>query len=286
MSTDADGAPAKGWGHKQRAERALVRQLKNQQRKARGVAGHEAQVSAFRQQATRRVRALLEAHHSLSEEARILEVGSGAHGLIFFWGTAHGIGVDPLALQYAALFPAWQHTPTATAFGESLPFPDGCFDVVLTDNVVDHAERPAAILAEIARVLKPSGVLYFSVNIHHPLYRVAAAVHSGWRALGLPLEIRPFAAHTYHFTRGTARHLFQGQPLRILYEASNVAETQTAARQTPPRHPGDLLKRLFFKNARYEVIATRDSPGVASASATQKGGSSEPAPVASSVAEA
>ncbi|MDI6831176.1 MAG: methyltransferase domain-containing protein [Actinomycetota bacterium] len=40
-----------------------------------------------------------------------------------------------------------------------MPFPDGTFDAVASQFLLDRAEDPAAVLAELARVLKPGGVL-------------------------------------------------------------------------------------------------------------------------------
>jgi hypothetical protein len=34
--------------------------------------------------------------------------------------------------------------------------------------------------------------------------------------------------------------------------------TRRRTAETPPRHPGDRLKRLFYKNVTLEVIAIRD----------------------------
>src|ERR687885_1871898 len=121
-----------------------------------------------------RVRAILEGLRPLPSDARVLEVGSGAHGLVFFFGTTRGVGCDPLACEYAALFPAWQRrAQTIAAAGERLPFADSSFDVVLCDNVVDHAEGPALIVREIARVLAHGGLLYFTVNFHHAVWGAA-----------------------------------------------------------------------------------------------------------------
>ena len=204
------------------------------------------------------LRSRLEGLHPLPPRPRVLEVGSGAHGLIFFFGGTPGVGVDPLAWQYASLFPAWQReVPTIAAVGESLPFRDAAFDVVLSDNVVDHAEDPRLIVREIARVLRPGGLLYFTVHVHHPLYAAAATLHSWWRTAGVPLEIGPFADHTVHFTAGAARRLFDGLPYRMISEQARIAEAKAVARQLPPRHAADRLKRLFFKNALFEAIAVR-----------------------------
>jgi SAM-dependent methyltransferase len=242
-----------------RAARALERQLDYQRRKAAAVAGREQAVIASMMTHSAAVRARIEAVRPIAPDARVLEVGCGAHGLIFCFGTSEGVGVDPLADHYAALFPAWQsRARTVAAYGEALPFGDAEFDLVLCDNVVDHAEGPGRIVAEMARVLRPGGLLYFTVNVHHSVYHAAASLHAGWRALGLPFEITPFADHTVHLTPAAARRLFEGLPLRRLSEKESIAEAKRAARLRPPRHPGDRFKRLFYKNALYETIAMRE----------------------------
>ena len=241
------------------AQRALERQLAYQQRKAEHVRGHEEEVISAMKRSSRRVRDILESFQPIKHDARVIEVGSGAHGLIFYFGSQYGIGVDPLAVSYRSLFPRWQKcAPTVAAVGEWLPFPDQSFDVVICDNVVDHAESPARIVRELARILLPRGLLYFTVNVHHPVYAVAAGVHSSWRAAGVPYEIGPFADHTTHLTLEAAKRLFQGLPLQVLSAKSNVDEARARARKQPPRHVGDRLKRLFFKNALYEVVARRE----------------------------
>jgi len=224
------------------------------------MAGREPELMRAMAAASLNVRGLLESVRPVGARARVLEVGSGAHGLIFFFGGADCVGVDPLAAEYASLFPAWQRrATTVAAYGEALPFADASFDVVLSDNVVDHAERPAEIVRELARVLAPGGLLYFTVNVHHPVYSLAAALHAGWNSLGLNFEIGPFADHTVHLTPAAARSLFDGLPLRVVSESDNVAEERLRARRATARHAGDLLKRVFFKNALLEVVAVRET---------------------------
>ena len=243
---------------RRRANRALARQLEYQNVKASKVRGREVDIIASMSRASQRVRSKLEEVKSVKPDARVLEVGSGAHGLIFSFGARGGVGLDPLAVQYASLFPGWQRSAaTVAAVGEALPFADGTFDVVLSDNVVDHAERPATIVAEIARVLAPAGLVYFTVNVHHPFYALASTLHNWWNMLGVPYEITPFADHTVHLTLDRARSLFNGLPLNILRERVYIAEAKEMIRRSPPRHPGDRIKRLFFKNALFEVVAVR-----------------------------
>jgi SAM-dependent methyltransferase len=243
-----------------RARRALERQLDYQRDKAEHAGGLETRIMATMREHSAAVRAKIEAVRPIPPDARVLEVGSGAHGLIFFFDGAERVGVDPLADYYRELFPAWQSKArTLAAFGESLPFEDSSFDLVLCDNVVDHAESPRRIVEEIARMLKPSGLLYFTVNFHHPIYHWAATAHSAWQALGVRFEITPFADHTVHLTQGAARRLFSGLPLRILQEFDDVEEAKRLARERRPRHLGDRLTRIFFKNAGWEVIAEREA---------------------------
>lgn len=246
-------------GLKLRARRALERQLEYQRRKAEAVRGNEAAVIASMIEHSASVRTRLAAVRSLSVDSRVLEVGSGAHGLIFYFEAADRVGVDPLADEYRALFPAWQgRARTIAAFGERLPFEDSSFDIVLCDNVVDHAENPRRIVEEIGRVLAPGGLLYFTVNVHHQLYHWASLVHAAWRSAGVPLEVGPFADHTVHLTIGAARGLFAGLPLRTVDERDTIEQTRREGLSVHARHVGDLLKRRFFKNARLEIIAIKE----------------------------
>ncbi|HEV7889377.1 MAG TPA: class I SAM-dependent methyltransferase [Pyrinomonadaceae bacterium] len=243
---------------RERARRALERQLAYQRAKAARSAGREGEYVEAMRAHSARVRARLEEVRPMDADARVLEVGSGAHGIVFYFGTSNAVGVDPLACDYAALFPAWQRrVRTIAAAGEQLPFADASFDVVLCDNVVDHAEDPARIVRELARVVAPGGLVYFTVNFHHAVYHAAARLHAAWNAAGLRYEIGPFADHTVHLTLGGARGLFRGLPLRVLQERHDEQEARALARRRPPRHAGDRLKKLFFKNALYELIAER-----------------------------
>jgi hypothetical protein len=79
---------------------------------------------------------------------------------------------------------------------------------------------------------------------------------------GVPLEIGPFADHTVHLTVADVRRLLKALPLQIVFERDGIDAARAAARVMPARHFGDRLKRLFFKNARYEILAVRQAePG-------------------------
>lgn len=251
-----------GWFAKKRRERgrrALERQLEYQEEKAAAFRENDEGFVRSMFLRSQAIRQKIERIHPIAADARILEVGSGAHGLIFCFGSSFGVGIDPLAVDYKRLFPKWQdNAPTVAAIGEQLPFGDAAFDIVLSDNVVDHAEDPVQIVHELVRVLKPGGVIYFTVNIHHPFYELASRAHGAWNALGIKFELSPFADHTVHFSEARISKIFAKLSLKIIQQNSTVAATKSALRQARLSHPDTLLKKMFFKNALFEVVAVRE----------------------------
>jgi SAM-dependent methyltransferase len=242
----------------QRGVRARARQLEYQEKKAKELVQRDDDFFLNIFARARVIRQKLEEIQPIPETARILEVGSGAHGLIFGFGNEFGVGIDPLAVDYKRLFPKWQEgTNTVAAIGEELPFADASFDVVLSDNVIDHAENPLKIVGELVRVLAPGGLLYFTVNIHHPIYNLASKAHGAWNALGLRFELSPFADHTVHFTEDKIKEVFKHLPLEIHQQNSTVAQTKAAYKEIKRPSAEQRLKKMFFKNALFELVAVK-----------------------------
>ena len=136
-----------GWFARKRRERgrrALERQLEYQEAKAAAFRDSTDELVRSNFLRSQLIRKRLSDVTPLDDDTKVLEVGSGAHGLIFGFGARRGVGIDPLAVDYSRLFPDLQrHTSTVAALGEELPFADSSFDIVLSDNVIDHAERPS-----------------------------------------------------------------------------------------------------------------------------------------------
>src|SRR5215472_674280 len=109
-----------------------------------------------------------------------------------------------------------------------LPLPDASFDAVVIHQVLHYADRPAAVIAEAARVLRPGGiavVVDFAPHLleflriehaHHRLGFTDGEVAEWYREAGLdpapprhlqgePLTVAIWAAHRRPVMRGEAR---------------------------------------------------------------------------------
>ncbi|MCU1378726.1 MAG: Methyltransferase type 11 [Acidimicrobiales bacterium] len=103
---------------------------------------------------------------------RILDVGCGSVLVAdrILDVDAHYVGIDfgghhiAYAAKKLADTPARLRSSLARGDGEALPFTDDAFDVVVFSEVIEHLMRPERAVWEIARVLKPGGVLLMTTN--------------------------------------------------------------------------------------------------------------------------
>ena len=79
-----------------------------------------------------------------------------------------------IGVEHAATFArteAGAHAgPDVVYGGGTLPFRDGAFDTVLSVQVLEHTPRPAALVAEMARVLAPDGILILTAPFQFRLH--------------------------------------------------------------------------------------------------------------------
>ncbi|NNE67721.1 MAG: class I SAM-dependent methyltransferase [Pyrinomonadaceae bacterium] len=243
---------------RERGERAVERQLDYQEKKSAAMTGDPHMTALTIKARAQKIRTMLEEHKPIEPDSRVLEVGSGAHGLIFGFEEMLAVGIDPLAVEYKSLFPLWQNDATTVAsIGEELPFDDAIFDVVLSDNVIDHAADPEKIVDELVRVLKPEGILYFSVNTHHPIYQPISSLHGFWNSAGIKFEIGPFADHTVHFTEKRVKEIFTRLPVDVLWNSPSFDRSALKGANTKGLEA--KIKRIFPKNILFEIIAKKTS---------------------------
>lgn len=180
----------------------------------------------------------------------VLEIGCGEGMLLAALAGATKFGIDP---SVQALLRAKQRSTAdcAVARAEELPFPGGCFDLVVTVGVMEHFEEPDAATSEIRRVLKPSGRYITLIQTDMTrLERLAVKL----REYLFP-RFRPIAM--LKWARKKLRHRIV-QPLRKSYtidsarrclERNGLEVTQIVTRKTQPSAPlaGDHVLILMSR---------------------------------------
>lgn len=87
----------------------------------------------------------------------------------------------------------------------ALPFASGSFDCVISSEVIEHVQDPAAFLAELLRVVKPGGQCVISTP-YNERRRFVLCVHCN--------NVTPLHAHLHSFTERTLQMLVPDAPMR------------------------------------------------------------------------
>ena len=103
---------------------------------------------------------------------QILEVGCGGGALLsrlIAHGSCHVVGVDWLRTSVNLARRRNSRARLLQGDACALPFPDGRFDKVVAQHLIEHFDDTKRVLTEWHRVLKPKGVLVIvTPNIDYP----------------------------------------------------------------------------------------------------------------------
>jgi SAM-dependent methyltransferase len=105
--------------------------------------------------------ALREEAGKLRESDLVVDVGCGGKPYAPLFSSRY-LGVDRTSFH---------GDPNCLGVAEALPLIDGCADVALSTQSLEHADRPELLLEEAHRVLRPGGTLLLSTHgvwVHHP----------------------------------------------------------------------------------------------------------------------
>ncbi len=187
---------------------------------------------------------------TLDEGTRIVEVGSGAAGIVTGL-PGERTATDPLENYYGSVptFVAGRDPAVRylAAQGEALPLPDGAFDLALCDNVLDHCENPQQVLAEVRRVLRPGGVFWLRVHVYH---RWGAFVRH------VAERFRVDAGHPHTFTAASLDALVARSGFDVQQRAG-TSFAHTWQREVARGLRGsakDLIKAATFATRRHAVL--------------------------------
>ena len=96
------------------------------------------------------------------------------------------IGVDRSADMLSAAAVRDGHIPLVRGRAESLPFPDESFDHVTFTYLLRYVDDPAAVMRELARVVRPGGRVV-ALDFGVPANPVLRALWRAYTTIGLPL---------------------------------------------------------------------------------------------------
>jgi ubiquinone/menaquinone biosynthesis C-methylase UbiE len=138
----------------------------------------------------------LRAVAALSDSDRVLDLGCGpgivSESLAHDAGLVTGLDLTPEMLRRASRRCSDAgHANCTFVLGNSkrLPLSDESYDAVVTRSAIHHFDDPAAVLAEVARILKPSGRLIVSDAISSE-NTDESALHNALETLRDPSHVR------------------------------------------------------------------------------------------------
>lgn len=175
----------------------------------------------------------------LTKDTRILEIGSGAFGIVNFISESKcRIGVDPLEYYYGSVEgfvnKREKDVKYITGKGEELPF-DESFDIIILDNVLDHCENPTQVISEIKRLSKKGTLLFFRQNTYNCYGKMMRYF----------MELLTIdKGHPFTFTKTNIRSFFSSD-----YELKKISRNgyfSTWIQEIKSRSLKDKIKALLF----------------------------------------
>jgi 2-polyprenyl-3-methyl-5-hydroxy-6-metoxy-1,4-benzoquinol methylase len=185
----------------------------------------------------------LRAIAEIAPSGRLLDVGSHCG---FFLRRARGMGweltgVEPSASACALGRDFFGLNIVQGTLAEAA-FPPRSFDVVTLVDVFEHVDQPVALLREVRRVIKPSGVLFIKVpNIVYYL-----AKHRLARLMGIETEIFDAKEHVAHYSARTLRRTLRAAGFQVQRVFVPRPIQDGAAWKRALRSGGHVVARLEF----------------------------------------
>lgn len=184
--------------------------------------------------------------------ARILDIGCGIGTYVRrfrqYSDEVYGIEVEADRVAEASL----ELPNIQLAYGEAIPFGTDSFDLVFSNEVIEHVEDDRQTIAEAVRVTRPGGtIVTFAPNRLYPFEThgvyLGDAIDFGNIPLvnWLPDPVRDrFVPHVRAYTGHGIRALFRGQPVRLVHHGIIYPGFDNVS----ARHAtiGPLLRRALY----------------------------------------
>jgi SAM-dependent methyltransferase len=168
-------------------------------------------------------------------------------------------GLAPVGLEYdpARAAEAGLQAPVVAGDATHLPLRAASVGVVWSIHVLHHLPDPPAVLAEVARVLRPGGHLIVAETVEdHPVVRLGRAIHPHWDGVGVHSRFR--AATLLELLAGAGFEVVDSRQHSLVSFAAWALPVGDRAMWTAlERVEGRLPVRFNRWGAHVEVVARR-----------------------------
>lgn len=176
--------------------------------------------------------------------------GLGAYTERFgaFGGLAFGFDVEEDRLVQAIP----RSSGVNLSVGEALPYADGVFDTVFSNEVIEHVQDDGASIREMVRVTRSGGRIFiFCPNRWYPVEQHGVYWRGQYKFGNIPLvNYLPdlwrdqLAPHVRTYTKRSLLRLFDGLPTRVVHYARIFGGYDNISARLPVG--GQLFKRLIY----------------------------------------
>ncbi len=197
-----------------------------------------------------RLEELVRSFASYRRLGTLLDVGAGSGHLLTAavragW-TAHAVETGPRQCEQLAARGFALHEPLL----ECSSVDDRSFDVVVLQEVIEHMRDPAGELREVARILRPGGLLYVTCPNFGSLSR---------RFLGPRWRVVEYPEHLNYFTPSALRSLTARNGLREVSVATtglSVGDIRATVTSHPPTSGArpSVDERVREASTRYHAV--------------------------------
>lgn len=159
-----------------------------------------------------------------------------------------GIDPDPLETSAAAKYDFYQRIHTVG--GNEIPEPDGTFDYVISNSVLEHIPDLEPVIQEVGRVLKPGGKFYFTVPCPSFHENLAGSILPWGKRIEYLAELDQRLAHFNYLTSEDWQKICSRHGMTVDCVTGYLGDKATKRWETLSRFTGGLLHRFSFGKKR------------------------------------